>query len=111
MARRPGTLDTTRRALLDRIVRRMDRDGHATDEVRQAVDALTAAADPNRAARLAVGPGEPPVLVERLTVWALRRTTDQAVAHATRMLEATAVGEMEAQFTDQPVAHASPART
>lgn len=111
MARRPATLDTTRFALLDRIVRCMDRDGHATNEVRQAVDALTAAADPNRAARLAVRPGEPPVLVERLAVWALRRTTDQAVAHATRMLETTAVGEMEARSTDEPVAHASLART
>lgn len=111
MTRSPRTLDTTRFALLDRIVRSMDRDGHATNEVRRAVDALTAAADPDRAVRLAVQPGEPPVLVERLAVWALRRTTDQAVAHATRMLETTAVGEIETQPAARPVARSSLART
>lgn len=93
MAHHPGMLDAPHSALLDRLAGRM-LDGHVPDDVRRAVDVLTAAADPRRADRLAVGPGEPPVVVERLAVWALRRTTDRAVATATRML-AAAVDEPE----------------
>lgn len=102
MVDRPGTLDTRRFALLDRLVRRMDRDGQVTDEVREAVDMLTAAADPARADRLAVQPGEPAVLTERLAVWALRRTTDRAVADATRLLDDAGVRQIETQLAGEP---------
>lgn len=80
------TLDTPRIALLARLARRMH-DGRVPDEVRRAVDVLTSAADPVRADRLAVGPGEAAALVERLAVWALRRTTEDAVAAATGILD------------------------
>ena len=80
-------LDTPHFALLDRLVRRMEDDRHADPVTREAVDLLTAAAAPDRAAQLAVHPGEPPVLVQRLAVWALRRVTEDVVAEAMRVLD------------------------
>ncbi|MBW3665602.1 MAG: hypothetical protein KY469_21105 [Actinobacteria bacterium] len=87
MSRKPHPLDTPDFALLDRLVHRLGADGHVSDDVRRAVDLLTAAAAPERADRLAVRPGEPPAIVERLAVWALARTTDAAVATATGLLD------------------------
>lgn len=81
------TLDTPHFALLDRLVRRMADDGHADPRTRAAVDVLTSAADPDRADRLAIRPGEAPALVERLAVWALRRAPVEAVADADAVLD------------------------
>lgn len=80
-------LDTPHFALLDRLVRRMEDDRHADPVTRAAVDVLTAAAAPDRAARLAVRPGEPVVLVQRLAVWALRRVPADVVAEAAHVLD------------------------
>lgn len=81
------TLQDRHFALLDTLVRRMaDTDG-VDETARRAVTALTASADPARADRLAVRPGEPAVLVERLAAWALRRASDDAVARARRILD------------------------
>ncbi len=80
-------LDRERMTLLDAITRRMLADGAAGADVRAAVDVLTASANARRADRLAVRAGEPPSLVERLTVWALHRSSDDAVAEAARLLE------------------------
>lgn len=79
-------LDTPHFALLDLIVRRL-RDHGVTDDVRLAVDQLTASAAPDRAGRLAVRPLESPVLVERLAVWALHRASPDAMGRATELLE------------------------
>ncbi|MBW3577614.1 MAG: hypothetical protein KY462_07750 [Actinobacteria bacterium] len=107
MARPPGTLDTPHFALLGRLARRMA-GGHVPDEVRRIVDVLTAAADPGRADRLAVRPGEPAILVERLAVWALRRTTEEAVADATRVLDGADACERETQHEDESAQHRYP---
>ena len=74
--------------LLDRIVQRLT-DGAVDEATRRAVTALTTAADPARADRLAVRPGEPAPLVERLTVWALRRTDAETMQAAHQLLDAT----------------------
>lgn len=74
-------------ALLDRLVHRMAADGHADARTRAAVDALTAAAAPDRADRLAVGPADAPVLVERLAAWAVRRAPLAAIAEADALLD------------------------
>lgn len=74
-------------ALLDRIVHRLAQ-GEADEATRRAVTALTTAADPRRADRLAVRPGEPGPLVERLAVWALRRADDDAMHAAHQLLDA-----------------------
>lgn len=80
-------LDTPHLALLDMIATRLA--GHrVVDELtRQAVAILTADADPDRADRLAIQPGEPAPLVERLAAWALARAPDDAVEQARRLLE------------------------
>lgn len=83
----PRTLDAPHFTLLDQIVRRLSDRPHVDDLTRLAVTVLTSAADPECADRLAVRPGEPPVLVERLAVWALRRAPDHAVSQAARILE------------------------
>lgn len=83
----PRTMDTQHFALLDEISRRMADHRQVDDLTRLVVTALTEAADPQRADRLAVQPGEAPALVERLAVWALRRAPDDAVARATRILD------------------------
>lgn len=88
IATAPQALDTARFDLLDRIVARL-RDGEVDDVTRRVVSQLTAVADPDRAWRLAVRPGEPPVLVERLAVWALRRVDDEAVTEAADLLAAS----------------------
>lgn len=81
------TMDTEHFALLDRISQRMADRRQVDDVTRVAVTLLTAAADPQRADRLAVQPGEPPALVERLAVWALRRAPDDAVSRAAQILD------------------------
>ena len=93
MTTAPRTLDTPDFALLDRLVRRMA-DAGVDDRVRRTVDALTTAADPDRAGRLAIRPTEAPVLVERLAVWALRRVDDGAVARATTILDDSVVDDV-----------------
>lgn len=87
MTAAPHTLDTTHFALLDQISQRLADRRHVDDLTRLAVTLLTRAADPERAERLAVHPGEASVLVERLAVWALRRAPDDAVAQAARLLD------------------------
>lgn len=79
-------LDAPHFSLLDRLVQRMA-EGTVPDDVRQAVDVLIEAADPDRAHLLAVGPDEPTVLVERRAVWALCRTTREAMASAEGILD------------------------
>ena len=74
--------------LLDRIVQRLA-DGEVDETTRRAVTALTTAADPARADRLAVRPGEPAPLVERLAVWALRRADAEAMRAAHQLLDGT----------------------
>lgn len=81
------TLDSHHFALLDRIARRLAPGTPVDEPTRRAVSLLTAAADPPRADRLAVRPGEPAVLVQRLAVWALRRVPDDAVASAAAILD------------------------
>ncbi len=94
----PQVLDTARFDLLDRIVARL-RDGEVDDATRRAVSLLTAVADPDRARRLAVRPGEPTVLVERLAVWALRRVDDETVTAAADLLAASPPHEVEDRYT------------
>lgn len=81
----PRVLDSTHFALLGQLLRRMAESG-LSDEVRAAVDTLTASAHPARADQLALGPHEPTVLVERLAVWALHRASGDAIALAGRLL-------------------------
>ncbi len=90
----PRTMDTPHFALLDRISRRMADRRQVDDLTRLAVTLLTGAADPQRADRLAVQPGEAPALVERLAVWALRRAPDDAVAQAARILDEGQVADV-----------------
>ena len=90
MTAAPHALDTPAFALLDRLVRRMAAEG-VDDRTRRAVDLLTTAADPDRAERFAIRPAEAPALVERLTVWALRRVDDAAVTLAADVLDGAAV--------------------
>lgn len=108
MAHRAGTLEASRLALLQRLVRRMDAHGQVTDEVRRVVDLLTSVAAPDRADRLAVGTGEAPALVERLAAWALHRTSDQAVAHATQILDGGEPSPAAAQASHRPAPAFSP---
>lgn len=68
------------------LVRRLEARG-VDATVRASVDRLTADAVPDRAARLAVRPSEPAVLVERLAAWALHRASDAALAEARALLE------------------------
>lgn len=84
----PQPLDSARFDLLDRIVGRL-RDGEVDDATRRTVSLLTAVTNPDRAPRLAVRPGEPAVMVERLAVWALRRVDDETVAAAADLLAAS----------------------
>lgn len=58
-----------------------------TPELRAAVALLTGAAFPDRAERLRPRAGEPPVLLTRLAVVALRRVGPQTVAAATAVLD------------------------
>lgn len=97
MTATPRILGTDDFALLDALVTRMDRTGGPDPVVRAAVDRLTARAAPDRADRLAVQAGEPPVLVERLAVWAMQRTDGATVAHAADLLEG-AGAEVEDQI-------------
>jgi hypothetical protein len=83
----PPPLETPHFALLDRLVQRMARHDRVDARTREAVSLLTATADPRGADRLAVRAGEPPVLVERLAVWALKRVDTDAVARAAAVLE------------------------
>lgn len=85
LASRP--LDSPRFALADRIARRVMGQAPVDLATREAVSLLTASADPERAERLAVRPGEPGALVERLAVWALHRAPDAAVALADQILD------------------------
>jgi hypothetical protein len=85
-ARAPQVLDRPRFALLAGIATRLAAAPSVDGSVLDAVAVLTADADPERAARLAPGPGEPPALVERLAVWALHRASDEAVATAGAVL-------------------------
>jgi hypothetical protein len=89
-ARHP--LDTPHFALLDMIATRLAGRRVVDEVTRQAVTILTTDADPDRADRLAIRPGEPAPLVERMAAWALARATDAAVEQARRVLE----GEREA---------------
>lgn len=86
MAATTHPLGTGHLQMLARFVERTVNDGAVADDVRRAVDVITSAAAPHRAARLAVRPGEPVPLVERLLVWGLHRTTDEALAHAMQLL-------------------------
>lgn len=81
----PRVLDSTHFALLGQLIQRMREHG-LSDEVRAAVDTLTASANPARADQLAIGPNEPTVLVERLAVWALHRASEEAISSAGRLL-------------------------
>lgn len=83
----PRTMDSPRFALADRIARRVMGQTPVDAATREAVTLLTASADPGRAERLAVRPGEPGPLVERLAVWALHRAPDDAVARADQILD------------------------
>lgn len=83
-------MDSTAFSLLARIHELTDGASTTTPELRHAVAVLTAAASPGRAARLAPRAGEPPVLVARLAVWALRRVGPDVVADAARVLAGTA---------------------
>lgn len=99
------TLDTHHFALLDRIVQRLSRGTPVDESTRRAVSVLTAAADPARADRLAVQPGEPAVIVERMAAWALRRAPDEAVAAAAAVLDghpADVASEAAAPAKDTP---------
>lgn len=58
----------------------------APPEVLEAVAVLTAAADPARAERLRPRPGEPPALIARLAVWALRQVDDRTARAALEAL-------------------------
>lgn len=107
MTRPPRTLGAAELRLLGRLSRPMD-GGYVPDDVRRAVDVLTAAADPGRADRLAVRPREPAVLVERLAVWALRRTTEGAVADAMRILDGPGDSRPEAREEDVSAADRYP---
>jgi hypothetical protein len=66
---------------LSRVVRGHD---HAPSGALAAVALLTASADPARAEALRPRPDEPPALVERLAVWALRQVDHDTIvlAHA-----------------------------
>lgn len=91
MAARPHhALDTPHFALLDTIARRLAGQCGADELTRYAVTVLTTDADPDRADRLAIRPGEPAALVERMATWALARATDDAVEEARGIL----VGEI-----------------
>lgn len=70
--------------LLHAIHRATDGASTTTPRLRGAVAVLTSAADPARADRLVPLPGESPVLVARLAVWALRRVDEPTIraAHA-----------------------------
>lgn len=81
------TMDSPRFALADRIARRVMGQTPVDAATREAVTVLTASADPGRAERLAVRPGEPGPLVERLAVWALHRASDEAVTRADQILD------------------------
>ena len=85
----PRVLDSMHFALLGQLVRRLAECG-LSDDVRAAVDTLTASAHPARADQLALGPNEPTVLAERLAVWALHRASDDAIALAERHLSGDA---------------------
>jgi hypothetical protein len=80
-------LDTPHFALLDTIARRLAHQAVVDELTRQAVSVLTTDADPDRADRLAIRPGEPAPLVERMAAWALARATYAAVEQARRLLE------------------------
>lgn len=86
------SLDTPDFALLHDLVTRLQTAGTPDVAVREAVDVLTAAADPERADRLAIRAGEPPVLVERLAVWALKRVPPHVAGRAAAVLDAAASG-------------------
>ncbi len=104
----PQFLDTARFDLLDRIVGRL-RDGEVDDATRRAVSLLTAVASPDRARRLAVLPGEPAVLVERLAVWALRRVDDETVTVAADLLAAAPPRAVDQQTVSDAPAFRVPA--
>lgn len=95
-------MDTNGFALLARIHALTDGTATTTPELRAAVATLTAAADPGRADRLAPRPGEPPVLVARLAVWALRRVEADAVEAATAALDGAS--QREAHDEDRTAA-------
>lgn len=84
-------LDHQRFTLADAITRRLDGRDVADDLTLDAVAALTSSAAPERAERLAPGPAEPAVVIERLAVWALRRADDATVADVASMLGARVV--------------------
>lgn len=86
----PRHPDAPHIALLDRLVQQLAVDGHADARTRAAVDALTTAAAPDRADRLAVGSDDAPVLVERLAAWAAPRAPLAAIAEATALLDGPA---------------------
>ena len=86
MAATPHDLQPAHLRYLLALVRRLE--AHGVDAtVRASVDVLTADAVPDRAARLAVRPTEPAVLVERLAVWAMHRASESALAEAREVLE------------------------
>lgn len=56
-------------------------------DVLDAVAVLTSAADPDRNALLRPRLGEPPVLIQRLAVWALRQVDDTLVTQSLTFLQ------------------------
>lgn len=109
LAARP--LDDPRLALADRIARRVMGQSAVDPATRDAVSLLTASADPDRAGRLAVRPGELGPLVERLAVWALHRAPDEAVARAEQILDGDdlAPGAAPAAHAHAPIDVIAPA--
>lgn len=79
-------MDRSAFPFLAEIHRRTDGRSVAPKEVRDAVQVLTAAADPARADRLAPQAGEPASLVARLAVWALRQVGPEVIATADAVL-------------------------
>lgn len=65
-------------------------------EVIDAVAVLTSAVAPDRADRLRPRPCEPPALVQRLAVWALRQADSDTVRQAHQVLRGTCADRIRA---------------
>ena len=83
----PRQLDTPDFRFLADVAARLATGPIHDDRTLEAVSWLARVADPRRADRLRPRPGEPGVLVERLTAHLLRRVSPDAVAEAQRLLD------------------------
>lgn len=89
MATTTRVLDERRLAVLDALTAHLRHHG-VDDALADAVRVLVRDGSVHRADRMAVRPGDAPVLVERLAAWALRRASDDAVEAAVATLCAPA---------------------